>query len=127
METLELIRLLLLIVHIVGTSAIVGAFILLMPKKEGFDFSPMLVGSIVQLVTGCALIAVRMASGMGVIEAKMVVKLAIALVVLGTVITLLLWQRRLRGQGAAETPLRPLLYVAGFAAIVNIAVAVLWR
>lgn len=126
MEPLELTRLILLIVHLVGTSAIVGAFILMMPKREGFDFSPMLVGSIVQLVTGIALIAVRMISRVGVIEEKMVVKLMIALIVFALVIVLLVWQRRLRARNAPEVPLRPLLYVAGFTAIANIAVAVLW-
>lgn len=63
-----------------------------MPKRTGFDFSPMLVGSIVQLVTGIALIPVRMISG--VIEEKMIVKLVIAIIVLALVILLLVRQRR---------------------------------
>jgi len=66
----------------------------MMPKRTGFDFSPMLVGSIVQLVTGIALIPVRMISGMGVIEEKMIVKLVIAIIVLALVILLLVRQRR---------------------------------
>ena len=57
MEPLELTRLVLLVTHFVGLAAIIGAYILQMPWRTGFDFSPVLVGSIVQLVTGIAAIA----------------------------------------------------------------------
>jgi hypothetical protein len=127
MEPLELARSVLLIVHLVGTSAIVGAFILMMPRRTGFDFSPMLVGSIVQLVSGIALIAVREWAGAEVDQTKMIVKLGIALVVLVLVVVLLLRQRRLRRENSPDATLRPLLYAAGFCAIANIVVAVLWR
>jgi hypothetical protein len=127
MELLEAARLTLLIIHLVGTSAIVGAFILMMPKRAGFDFSPMLVGSIVQLVTGIALIAVRKLAGLDVIDEKMLVKLAIALFVFALVIVLLRRQRRILRDQRPESRLRPLLYVAGFSAIANIVVAVWWR
>jgi hypothetical protein len=126
MPVLEIVRTVLLIVHFVGTAAIVGSFILQMPWRERFDFSPMLVGSIVQLVTGCALVAVRQIADLPVIEVKMVVKLGIALVVLGLVVAMMVRQRRLRAGGTSDAVLRPMMYVAGFTAIANIAVAAAW-
>ncbi|WP_324013452.1 hypothetical protein [Microbacterium sp. JZ37] len=124
---LENLRLALLIIHLVGTSAIVGAFILQMPWRKDFDFSPLLIGSIVQVLSGNALIAVRMISGAGVIEAKMIVKLALALVILGLIIAAMVRQRRLRSAGSDDRALRPLLHIAGWLGVVEIAVAVLWH
>ncbi|WP_456284159.1 hypothetical protein [Microbacterium sp. JZ101] len=124
---LENLRLALLIIHLVGTSAIVGAFILQMPWRKDFDFSPLLIGSIVQVLSGNALIAVRMISGAGVIEAKMIVKLALALVILGLIIAAMVRQRRLRSAGSDDRALRPLLQIAGWLGVVEIAVAVLWH
>lgn len=127
MPPLEVLRLVFLLIHIVGTSAIIGAFILQMPWREQFDFSPMLVGSIVQLVSGCALIAVRQVSGLGVVEAKMIVKMLIAVMVLALVVVNLVFQRRLRRDNGSDAPLRPLLYCIGFLAIGNVGVAIAWH
>ncbi|WP_159793025.1 hypothetical protein [Puerhibacterium puerhi] len=126
MSALEIARIALLVVHLVGSAAIVGSFILQMPWRERFDFSPLLVGSIVQVASGCALVAVRRIGDMPVLEAKMVVKLGLALVVLALVVVALVQQRRLRAAGASDSRLRPLLYVAGFTAIADIAVAAAW-
>ena len=127
MTTLEILRIALLVIHIVGTSAIIGAFILQMPWRAKFDFSPMLVGSIVQLVSGCGLIAVRMFSDLPVVEAKMVVKMGIAVAILAIVIIALVRQRLLRKDEATDAGLRPLVFAAGVLAIANVVVALAWR
>lgn len=127
MSVLEVLRLVLLIVHIIGTSAIVGAFILQMPWRKSFDFSPMLVGSIVQIASGCALIAVRKLDGLEVVEAKMIVKMGIAIVILAIVIVALVRQRALRRRGVSDSGLRGLLLTAGILAIGDVVVALAWH
>jgi len=127
MSILEIVRIALLVVHIVGTSAIVGAFILQMPWRKRFDFSPMLVGSIVQIVSGCALIAVRKFDDLPVPELKMIVKMGIALVILALVIVALVRQRRLVRAGESDASLRTLIYTIGILAIADVIVAFAWR
>lgn len=127
MPPLEIARIALLVIHIVGTSAIVGAFILQMPWRKSFDFSPMLVGSIVQIVSGCGLIAVRKFADLPVVEAKMIVKLSLAVVILVIVIVALVRQRRLRKAGESDAALRPAISAVGIIAIADVVVALAWR
>ena len=127
MEPLEIIRLILLITHFVGLAAIIGAWILQMPRRSGFDFSPVLAGSIVQLVTGIGLIAVTELGGNDFGTAKGITKLAIALLVLALAIVGIVRGRRLKGAGTSDAALRPILWAAGIAAIANVVVAVVWR
>lgn len=127
MSPLEIARIALLVVHIVGTSAIVGAFILQMPWRKSFDFSPMLVGSIVQILSGSALIAVRKFADLPVVEAKMIVKMGLAIVILAIVIVALVRQRRLVKEGEPDAGLRPMIYLIGTVAIVNVGVAAAWH
>jgi uncharacterized membrane protein len=127
MEPLELTRLLLLVVHFVGLAAIIGAYILQMPRRSGFDFSPVLVGSIVQLASGVALIAVNEIGGTEIDRAKAFVKLGIALVVLVLAIVGVVRGRALRRTEQSDASLRPVLWSAGIAAIANVAVAVIWH
>ena len=61
METLDLVRSLLLITHILGLSLILGSFFLQMRRKKSFEFGTMLIGAITQLVTGLALVGVLQA------------------------------------------------------------------
>lgn len=126
MHTLDLIRLIVLIIHFVGLAAIIGPFILQRVRREGFQFGAMLTGSIVQIVSGAALIGLRKGEALAVSDAKMAVKLGIAVVVLALVVIGMIRQRRLRARGAGDGSVRPLLQTAGIAAIVNVAVAVLW-
>lgn len=126
MSPLEIVRIALLVIHIVGTSAIIGAFVLQMPWRKGFDFSPMLVGSIVQIVSGCGLIAVRRFADLPVVEVKMIVKMGLAVVILAVVIVALVRQRRLRKVGESDAGLRPLIYTIGTLAIANVVVAIAW-
>jgi hypothetical protein len=127
MAPLEIARIALLVIHIVGTSAIVGAFVMQMPWRKRFDFSPMLVGSIVQIVSGCGLIAVRKFAELPVVEAKMIVKLGLAVVILAIVIVALVRQRRLRKAGESDAALRPLVYAVGVIAITDVVVALAWH
>lgn len=127
MSPLEIARIALLVIHIVGTSAIVGAFIVQMPWRKAFDFAPMLVGSIVQIVSGCGLIAVRKFAELSVPEVKMIVKMALALVILAIVIVALVRQRRLRRDEESDAALRPVVYAVGVIAIANVVVALAWH
>ena len=120
MTALDIIRLLLLAIHILGLAAIVGAFFVQMRKRSDFVLAPMLVGAIVQLVTGLALVGVRQASDLGVDNVKIAVKLGIAVVVLVATIVAVLRQRR----GAKASPW---FHTAGGFAVVNVLVAVLWQ
>lgn len=127
MSPLEIVRIALLVIHIVGTSAIIGAFVLQMPWRKSFDFSPMLVGSIVQIVSGCGLIAVQRFADLPVVEVKMIVKMGLAVVILAVVIVALVRQRRLRKVGEPDAGLRPLIYTIGTLAIANVVVAIAWH
>jgi hypothetical protein len=127
MQTLDLIRLIVLIIHFIGLAAVIGPFILQRTRKEAFQFGAMLTGSIVQIVSGAALIGLRKGEGLAVSDAKMAVKLGIAVIVLALVLIGMIRQRRLRARGAGDGSVRPLLLTAGVAAIVNVVVAVLWE
>jgi len=127
MQILDLIRLIVLIIHFVGLAAIIGPFILQRARKEGFQFGAMLTGSIIQIVSGAALIGLRRGEGLPVVDAKMAVKLGVALVVLALVVIGMVRQRRLRARGESDASVRPFVTAAGVTAIVNVAVAVLWE
>jgi len=127
MQTIDLIRLIVLIIHFVGLAAIIGPFILQRSRREGFQFGAMLTGAIVQIVSGAALIGLRKGEGLAVSDAKMAVKLGIAVVVLALIVVATIRQRRLRSRDVSDASTRPLLLAAGVGAIVNVAVAVLWE
>jgi hypothetical protein len=116
MPPLEILRLALLVTHFIGLAAIIGSFIFQLPKRSGFDFRSMFIGSIVQLASGIGLIAVRKIEGLDVIDEKMLVKLILAVVVLLAVI--------LGRRGSAS---RPLFLIAGVVAIANVVVATVWH
>jgi hypothetical protein len=114
MAPLEILRLTLLVAHFIGLAAIIGSFIFQLPRRSALDFRAMFIGSIVQLVTGVGLIATRKLTDLPVLDEKMAVKLAIALIVLVAVI---IGQRRKS---------RPFFLTAGIAAIANVVVATVW-
>jgi hypothetical protein len=123
----DLIRYALVFSHIIGLAAIVGSYILQMPWRRGFDFLPLVIGSAVTVVTGCALIAVREIGDLDVIELKMVTKLGLALIVAAVSVIGLVRSRRLARSDAVDAALKPLLMGAGVLAMVNVAVALFWR
>ncbi|HWH98414.1 MAG TPA: hypothetical protein VNS80_08625 [Pseudolysinimonas sp.] len=120
METLEIIRLVLLAAHILGLAAIVGTFFVQMRATDGFATGVLLGGAITQLVTGLALVGVRQASDLDVNYIKIAVKLAIAVIVLVAAIVAHVQQRR-------GGKVKPAFHTAGGLAIVNVLVAVLWQ
>jgi len=127
MQTLDLIRLVVLIVHFVGLAAVIGPFIIQRARREGFQFGAMLTGAIVQIASGAALIGLRKGETLPVSDAKMAVKLGVAVIVLALIIIGMIRQRRLRERGTGDGSTRPLLLAAGVGAIINVAIAVLWE
>lgn len=123
MPPLEIARLALLVTHFVGLAALVGPYLLQMRSPQPPRLRLMLIGAIVQVVTGNALIAANRLQSLDVIELKVIVKLIIALVILGVLIGAALAQR-LRGADVAVA--RPLFHTAGGLAIADVVVAVVW-
>ena len=123
---MELVRLLLVVVHILGLSMIIGPFLFQVSRKGGFDTRLMQVGAIVQLVSGLALVGVREAGDLGVDHAKIGVKLVVGVL---AVVTVLLAARKQRaaaaGQADPKSPL-PFVHATGALAVLNVLVAVLW-
>ena len=126
MNPLEVVRLTLLVIHFVGLAAIIGPFIFQLRLRMGLEFQTMLVGSIVQVVTGIGLIAARRLQDLPVDETKVTVKLVIALLVLAAVIVAIVVQRRAKRSGAADARSVPWFRAAGGLAIANVAVAAVW-
>jgi hypothetical protein len=126
MSPLEIARAVLLIAHILGLAAIIGSFILQLRTKSGFRFGPMLTGAIVQVVTGVGLVAVREIGDLDVNNAKIGVKMAIALIVLVAAIVAVVRQRRAVAAGTSDRVSLPWMHIAGAGAILNVIVAVAW-
>lgn len=123
MHPLELARLALLVAHFVGLAALIGPFLLQVRSRQAPRLRLMLIGAIVQVVTGNALIAANRLQELEVDEVKMVVKLGIAVVTLGLLIAAAIVQRR-RGTGA--TSVRPLFATAGGFALADVIIAAVW-
>jgi hypothetical protein len=119
MESLDLVRHVILAAHFLGLAAIVGAFFVQMRAKDGFATGVVLAGAITQIVTGLALVGVRQASDLEVDNVKIAVKLGIAVVVLVAAIVAHVQKRR-------GGKVKPAFHTAGGLAIVNVLVAVLW-
>lgn len=106
--------------HMLGLAAIVGAFFVQMRRKQDFILGPVLIGAIVQLVSGLALVGLGEAADADFNYAKIGTKLVIALVVLAAAIAAGVVQRR-------GGRVQPFFHTAGGLAIVNVLVATLWR
>src|SRR5688572_2173690 len=119
---MDIVRLILLALHILGLAAIIGAFFVQLRRKSDFQLQPMLWGAIVQLVTGVALVGVRYAVDLPVDNAKIAVKLVIAVAVFAAALVAVLAQRR-----GSTRAVRPAFHTAGGLAVVNVLVAVLWQ
>lgn len=123
MPPLEIARLALLVAHFIGLAALIGPFLLQIRSRTALRLRLMLVGAIVQVVTGNALIASRRLQEFDVDEVKMIVKLAIAVVTLGALIAAVVAQRR---PGQEPRLVRSLFEAAGGLALANVIVAVVW-
>jgi hypothetical protein len=122
---METLRLLLVVLHILGLAVIIGPFLFQVSRKADFDTRLMRIGAIAQLVTGLALVGVREADDLPVDNAKIGVKLVVAVLVLVAVWMAGREQNAVAGGGPAKAAL-PWFHTAGALAIVNVLVAVLW-
>lgn len=121
--SLETLRLVLLIAHFVGLAAVIGPFLMQL-RTTAPRLRLMLIGAIVQVVTGNALIASIRLQGLHVDESKMIIKLGIAVVALVLLIVAAVVQRR----RADDAPgVRRLFGAAGLFALADVVVAVVWR
>ncbi|MGV8852472.1 MAG: hypothetical protein ACOH1M_07895 [Rhodoglobus sp.] len=124
----EPLILVLLVFHILGLSLIIGSFALQLRRKEGFELGTLLIGAITQLVTGLALVGVLQMGDGDVNNAKIAVKTTFAIVVLVAVLMARSRQAKALSAGTSEkTAVLPFLHLAGFGAVVNVLVAVLWH
>lgn len=126
MNPLEFLRLTLVVTHIVGLAAIIGPFIFQLRVRDGFGYGAMLSGAIAQVITGFGLVGVRRAGGLDIIEAKIGVKLILAVLVLAAVIVAMVLKRRGEAAGRGDGLSRPFFFAAGIGAIANTIVAVFW-
>lgn len=110
----------LLAAHFLGMAVIVGTFLVQMRKQSDFAVLPVLIGAIVQAVSGLALVGLAEAADVDLNYAKIATKLIIALVVLGAAIGAFVVQRR-------GGRIRPWFHAAGGLALINVLVAVFWR
>lgn len=118
----------LLVLHFLGLAAVIGAFLVQVRRKGGFQTGWMVVGLIVQLVTGLAMMGIIDAtSGGGADHAKLGVKLVVAAVALVLAFVARARQKRADAGQAKQKAALPFFHSAGALAIVNVLVAVLWK
>lgn len=127
MTLIDTVRLIVLVLHFIGLAAIVGPFILQVSRRGTLELRTMLIGSIVQLATGVALVALRSAGGLVIDPAKFAVKFGVAVVVLAAMIGAVAGARRGRAGEGSPRATGVLFRVAGILAVGDIAVAVLWQ
>ncbi len=119
---MEILHSILLAAHFIGMAAIVGSFIIQMRRKTDFVLGPLLIGAIVQVVTGLALVGLASAGGGddGPLNyAKIGVKAGIAAVVLAAAIAAVVVQKK-------GGRVQPWFHTAGGLTVVNVLVAVFW-
>ncbi|WP_439692171.1 hypothetical protein ACRQ4B_14885 [Curtobacterium sp. SP.BCo] len=117
----------LLILHFLGLAAVIGAFLVQVRRKGGFQTSWPIAGLVVQLVTGLGMMGVIDAtSDGGANHAKLGVKLAIAVVALVLAFVARARQKRADAGAAKAKAALPFFHSAGALAIVNVLIAVLW-
>jgi disulfide bond formation protein DsbB len=127
---MELVRDITLILHFIGLAMIIGPFLVQMRAHSGYYFGWVMIGSLVQLVTGLLLTGL---AEMGfadnpdaaVNHTKIAVKSVIATVIVIAAISAYRKQKKLAG-GDNERKLLPYLHTAGALAIVNVILAVVW-
>jgi len=117
---MDILHSILLAAHLVGMALIVGIFLVQMRKDSGFSVLPVLIGAIVQVVSGLALVGLAEAGGHDIVYAKIATKLIIAVAVL--VAAILAYRASRKG-----TRVKPFFHAAGGLALINLLVAVFWN
>ena len=116
---MDILRLLVLCVHFLGLTALVGVFLVQLRQRSGFNTKLLMAGAITQVVTGLLLVGLREMQDLPVNNTKIAVKLVIALV---AAVAAVLAHRRQRKDGKVM----PLFHTAGGLGVVNMLIAVLW-
>ncbi|MFJ3381784.1 hypothetical protein ACIPJ2_15375 [Curtobacterium sp. NPDC090217] len=118
----------LLVLHFIGLAAVIGAFLVQMRRKGGFQTFWVITGLVTQLVTGLGMMGVIDAtSDGGANHAKLGVKLVIAAVALVLAFVARARQKRADAGTAKAKAALPFFHSAGALAIVNVLIAVLWK
>ncbi len=118
----------LLVLHFLGLAAVIGAFLVQVRRKGGFQTGWMVIGLVTQLVTGLGMMGIIDAtSDGGANHVKLGVKLVVAAVALVMALVALARQRRADAGRAKQKAALPFFHSAGALAIVNVLVAVLWK
>ena len=118
---MDLVFRLLLVLHLLGMASIIGSW--LATSRAPRVLPGMVHGALIQLVTGVAMVgllesdAVDSDDADGVNNAKIAVKLTVALVVV-----VLAWVNRKRGDAVRPA----IVHLIGGLAVLNVLVAVLW-
>ncbi|WFR66726.1 hypothetical protein P9139_18860 [Curtobacterium flaccumfaciens] len=117
----------LLILHFLGLAAVIGAFLVQVRRKGGFQTFWPITGLVVQLVTGLGMMGIIDAtSDGGANHAKLGVKLVIAAVALVLAFVARARQKRADSGAAKAKAALPFFHSAGALAIANVLIAVLW-
>ena len=124
MLSMDTLHLALLVLHFLGLAALIGPVLVQRPRTGHSGLRVMLTGSVVQVLTGNGLIAAHQLQGMQVIEAKMIVKLSLAVVAL-LLVALALWRGR-KTEDARPLRAAPLPTTAGGLGVLALLVAVIW-
>lgn len=117
---MEILHSILVAAHLLGMAVIVGTFLVQMRKQTDFAVVPVLIGAIIQLVSGLGLVGLAEAADFDVNYAKIATKLIIAVLVLVAAILAVVMKRK-------GGRIKPWFHAAGGLALINLLVAVFWR
>ncbi|WP_206447504.1 hypothetical protein [Agrococcus sp. KRD186] len=137
---MDFLQSLLLATHLIGASLLVGTLFLQMRAKAAHNFTIMLVGASLQLLSGIALYGLAMAGDGEPNHMKLGIKGLIAVVVFVAALIGFLRQKAIRKERASltaggaqivadvavERKLLPFFHAAGGLALVNLLIAVFW-
>lgn len=137
---MDFLHSLLLATHLIGASLLVGTFFLQMRAKAAHNFTIMLVGASLQLLSGVGLYGLAMAGDGEPNHMKLGIKGLIALVVFVAALIGFLRQKAIRKEQstlktggaqivadvAIERKLLPFFHTAGALALLNLLIAVFW-
>lgn len=109
-----------LALHLIGMALVVGTFFAQMRSNDRFSTGIVLIGAVLQLVSGGVLLAVSMAGGREIDHLKIGVHMLIGVVVLAAAIGAQIAKSKGRR-------IKPWFHTAGGLGFVNLLIAVLWQ